>query len=57
MMIVLKCFCFYGNFRVIILFFSKYINLGLVIEYFDYVCVFCYNKNSLFIFLCGNTVM
>lgn len=40
-MIVFNCFSYYGDFIVIMLFFSKYINLGLVIEYFDYICMFC----------------
>lgn len=57
MMTALKCPCFHGNSRVIISSPSKHINLGLVTEYFDYVCVSCYNKNSLSIFLCGNTAM
>lgn len=39
MMMVLKCPRFHGNSRVIILSSSKQINLGLVTEYSDYMCV------------------
>lgn len=51
-MTALKYPCFHGNSRVIISSPSKHINLGLVTEYSDYMCVSCYNKNNLPIFLC-----